>query len=180
MQHVSDHILFRRYARPLPRPNQRLSRYAAHVAACARPLIGLAGPDATIGVTSEMSRCGDDLLRLTWWDGAMTQIAEVVALSSAFRPEDTSIGALQRAGDALLGYLAGRWPAEASPPALGVVTDGYGVAFSPRFPSPRAPGWLAMHGGGLARPLTIVPFPALGGSPFSALELEPVEPATLH
>ena len=66
--------------------------------------------------------------------------------------------ALQRAGAALLGYFAGRWPDGASPPCLGVVTDGIGVAFSPNYPAPCTTGWLELHGSGRAAAVTILPF----------------------
>jgi len=142
------------WQRPLPRPNRRLSTHAARVAACAERLIQRWGGQTYITITAEV----DGPLRLGWWNSHMEPIAELNATIDDFCLPETGEGALQRAGAELLAYLVGRWPPGASPPALGILTDGVGVAFSPRYPSPRTTGWAVLHCGGGAQPLSILPF----------------------
>lgn len=144
---------------PLPRPNRRLSALAHVVAERARPLIAASGGSSLIGITAEAG----EILRITWWNDRMTVYAELSSNPAAYCDAISAEGALQRSGAALLAYLAGRWPSEAVPPALGVVTDGVGVAFSPCHPSPCEAGWLQRHGSGAARPVAILPF-APGGT----------------
>lgn len=143
---------------PLPRPNRRLSALAARVADCAHPLIVATGTSTLMGVTAEP----DGALRITWWNEQMAVYAELTAKKQAWCAAASAEGALQRSGAALLDYLAGRWPPEARPPSLGIVTDGVGIAFSPCHPSPCVAGWLQRHGAGEARPLAILPFAVSG------------------
>lgn len=139
--------------RPLPRPNRRLTALAVRLARCAGRVMEVGDQTALIGVTAER-----DTVRLTWWNHRMEVWAEITAGAPAFSPATSVEGALQRAGNALLDYFAGRWPDGASPPALGVVTDGIGVAFSPNYPAPCTPGWLDLHGSGRAYTITLLPF----------------------
>lgn len=123
----------------LPRPNRRLTALAQDVARLAQPLLP-AGNDLILGLEAT----SDGEIHLIWWrQRDFKRVAAISAAPDAFCPEDSDEGALQDAAAALLDYLAGRWP---SPPvALGVITDGTGVAFAPDHPSPSAEGWLLRH-----------------------------------
>ena len=87
-----------------------------------------------------------------------------------------SWAALETAARRVLVELIRRWPANALPPALGLFTDGSGVAFSSDHPSPLAPGWLARHQAGSCPTTILHPFgpnaawtllmaPSTGGRP---------------
>lgn len=65
----------------------------------------------------------------------------------------------EAAGDRLVAQLVYRWPTYAVPPAIGVVTDGVGVAFSSDHPSPLRPDWLSLHQAGLCAPVNLLAFP---------------------
>jgi hypothetical protein len=126
----------------LPRPNRRLTGLAQDVARLSRPLLP-AGSDLILGIEATM----DGEIHLLWWrQRDFKRIATISAAPDAFCPEDSDEGALQEAAAALLDYLAGRWPTR--PEALGVVTDGAGVAFAPDHPAPSAEGWLMRHATG--------------------------------
>lgn len=77
-------------------------------------------------------------------------------------PLPTHEGARQSA-ELVLGELLLRWPANAAPLELGVVSDGSGVAFSAEHPSPLAPEWLVRHIGCRAPIVTILPFAVTSG-----------------
>ncbi|MFS2110404.1 hypothetical protein ACCC88_11990 [Sphingomonas sp. Sphisp140] len=123
----------------LPRPNRRLTALAQDAARLAQPLLP-AGNDLILGLEAT----ADGQIHLIWWRRHdFKRVAAISAAPDAFCPEDSDEGALQDAAAALLDYLAGRWP---SPPAaLGVITDGTGVAFAPDHPAPSAEGWLLRH-----------------------------------
>ncbi|MBB4840165.1 hypothetical protein HNP52_003257 [Sphingomonas kyeonggiensis] len=126
----------------LPRPNRRLTALAQDVARLAQPLLP-AGGDLFLGLEAT----ADGQIHLVWWrQHDFKRIATISATPDAFCPEDSDEGALQDAAAALLDYLAGRWPTP--PGALGVITDGVGVAFAPDHPSPSADSWLLRHATG--------------------------------
>jgi hypothetical protein len=141
---------------PMPRPNRQLTAKAEAVARLARPLLA-DGSGSLMGL--ELDSC--DSLRIIWWRGDdFSEVAQINACPEGFCPEDTHEGALQEAAFELLEYLGGRWP---NPPvAVGVITDGTGVAFTPDHPQPSAPGWLLRHVGGTAPLLAIVPLDPQG------------------
>lgn len=140
----------------MPRPNRRLTALAQTVARLARPLLPA---DSGLLMGLELDSAAE--LRVIWWRGEdFSVVAQIHAGPEGFCPDDTEEGALQEAGTALLEYLGGRWP---NPPAaLGVITDGTGVAFTPDHPQPSAPGWLLRHAGGAAPLLAIVPLDPAG------------------
>ncbi len=70
--------------------------------------------------------------------------------------------ALQDHGCALYRELAHRWPANAVPPAIGVVTDGTGMAVSANHPSALSQAWLTEHLANLAPVSVLIPFRAHG------------------
>ncbi|NYT42141.1 hypothetical protein HZY97_15325 [Sphingomonas sp. R-74633] len=143
----------------LPRPNRHLTALAQDVARLAQPLLP-AGSDLILGLEATT----DGQIHLLWWrQRDFKRIATISATPEAFCPADSDEGAMQEAAAALLDYLAGRWP---SPPeALGVVTDGTGVAFAPDHPAPSAAGWLLRHATGestLAMILDLDPIASCG------------------
>ncbi len=126
----------------LPRPNRRLTALAQDVARLAQPLLP-SGSDLFLGLEAT----ADGQIHLVWWRrDDFKRVATISAAPDAFCPEDSDEGALQDAAAALLDYLAGRWPTP--PAALGVITDGVGVAFAPDHPSPSADSWLLRHATG--------------------------------
>ncbi len=70
--------------------------------------------------------------------------------------------ALQDHGRALYRELARRWPANAVPPAIGVVTDGTGMAISSSHPSALSHAWLTEHLANIAPVCVLLPFRAQG------------------
>lgn len=140
----------------LPRPNRTLTALAMQLAEAARPLL----PEGA-GLFMGIEQCAQRGFRLLWWRGRdLRPVAEITMPPGGSWPEDCAESALHDAGAALLDYLAGRWPAP--PAALGVITDGAGVAFVPDHPAPSAPGWLDRVAAGVAVPTMIVPFSAVG------------------
>jgi hypothetical protein len=70
--------------------------------------------------------------------------------------------ALQGHGCRLYRELARRWPANAVPPAIGVVTDGTGMAISSSHPSALSRSWLSEHLANLAPVCVLIPFHSNG------------------
>ena len=68
-------------------------------------------------------------------------------------------------------HLARRWPANAVPPRIGVVTDGTGVAVSPGHPAALTSAWLSDHAARRAPADALLPFRASG--PWALAEPEP-------
>jgi len=83
----------------------------------------------------------------------------------------------EKAARALLDDLIRRWPANARPPAVGIFTDGSGVAFSSDHPSPLSSDWLAQHQAGRCPTTTLLPFCPDGGW---ARIISPAASAFLH
>jgi hypothetical protein len=140
----------------LLRPNATLTRLAGDLASAAARLID-GDPRLFLTVTRRAER-----LSIGWWNPQPMLLALMEAPSERFAPHRSAEGALQLAGTALIAWLEGRWPPHALPAAIGVVTDGTGVAFAPERPDPEASGWFVHHaaGGGRLRP--IVPFDPVG------------------
>ena len=59
-------------------------------------------------------------------------------------------------------YLAQRWPANAVPPRIGVVTDGIGMAVSSAHPAALTSAWLSDHVARRAPADALLPFPDRG------------------
>ena len=79
-------------------------------------------------------------------------------------------------GGGVCALLASRWPLNAAPPMIGVVTDGIGMAVSGGHPSALSSAWLIDHVAGRARIDMLLPF---GTS--AALLFQPVaSDARLH
>ena len=144
--------------RHLPGMDLALARCATRVARHARPLL-LANHAVLLSMTSST---GDDRAPLTtrYWDArcALAAPAPIVSGDALLR----RLAALEEAAKLLLADLIRRWPANALPPAVGIVTDGGGVAFSSDHPSPLSPNWLAQHQAGLCPTTALLPFSSGG------------------
>jgi hypothetical protein len=117
-------------------PNRRLTAMAQQVTTLARPLLPQ-GRRLFLGI--ELDAEGE--LKLIWWrQRDYSEAARISAGPEGFCDIDTEEGAIQDAAYELLAYLAGRWPTP--PAALGVITDGTGMAFAPADPVISTPGWL--------------------------------------
>ena len=88
-----------------------------------------------------------------------------------------SLIAFEQSGRTLLGDLLQRWPVNARPPALGIVTDGSGVAFSSDHPSPMHADWLAMHMGGRRTTINLLPF---SSNSYWARLIAPIRSQRIH
>lgn len=110
-----------------------------------------------------------------------TGTTEPISLPSVLALDQTDIRRalyiFEQAGERLLASLVRRWPANAAPPAIGIVTDGSGVVFSSDHPSPLYPNWLALHQGGMCTPTTLLAFSRNGA--WASLS-ERVETHRLH
>lgn len=97
-------------------------------------------------------------LDIACWSGLTTVSSPWLPLSGEGGRDDPVLTALERSGRRLIADLLPRWPANTRPPAIGIVTDGHGVAFSPDHPSPIGTGWLGWHLGGACATTTLLPF----------------------
>lgn len=111
------------------------------------------------------------------WSGAIDPLSLRGMLDLGDAAVRQALAAFEHAGARLIAELARRWPANAVPPAIGVVTDGGGVVFSPDLPSPLMPDWLALQQGGGAAAATLLPFSEIGAW---ALLTAPVAQHRLH
>lgn len=91
--------------------------------------------------------------------------------------KNSDVALLEAAARVLLTDLIQRWPSNAVPPAVGIFTDGGGVAFSSDHPSPLSSNWLAHHQAGLCPTTALLPFRP--GGAWSRL-IAPVNAAGLH
>ncbi len=140
--------------RTLPGMNPSLVRIATRLARHAGPLL-LANQALLLSMTADTQ---DNRARLStcFWDTRCTLALPRSMLRD--RALQRHLAALETAAHLLLEDLIGRWPANAIPPALGILTDGGGVAFSSDHPSPLSPDWLAHHQAGLCPTTTLLPF----------------------
>lgn len=140
--------------RHLPGAPIALVRIAERVALHARPVLKA---NKAILLNATMIGRGDNaVLTTSAWDADC--LPAPLAPISPGDPLGYSLAALEDAARVLLAELARRWPANALPPALGIFTDGGGVAFSSDNPSPLSPDWLARHQSGLCPTTTLLPF----------------------
>lgn len=137
-----------------------LADLARPVAASARILLA-ANRAALLSLTMLLRQ--DDGLVAMCWHGPLVQIG-LAATLDLNRPVLRRAGAdFETAGARLIEHVARRWPPNAVPPAIGIVTDGEGLAFSPDHPSPLAPDWLALHRARRCTPTELLAFGDRGG-----------------
>lgn len=155
--------------RTLPGMDLSLARIATQVARHARPLL-LANYATLLTITID-TRDEQAPLWIGFWDLRGTLAPLPMRPGKAKK----AFAALEAAASILLADLIQRWPANAVPPAVGIFTDGGGVAFSSDYPSPLSSNWLAHHQAGLCPTTTLVPFHPNGAwSRLIAPTLEPL------
>lgn len=140
--------------RSLPGMDRALTRIATRLVRHARPL--LRANNAFLLTMTTNTQDEQAPLWTGFWDtrGALTPLPPAPRSGAAQR----HFAALETAGVLLLSDLICRWPANAIPPAVGIFTDGGGVAFSSDYPSPLSSNWLAHHQAGLCPTTTLLPF----------------------
>jgi len=137
----------------------RLAAFARQVAAHAVPLLA-ASNARLLSLTIESRQRAIPVTMC--WNGA----AQPVCFRSALLCDEVTVrrarAGFEQAGKRLLMELVCRWPTNAVPPAIGIVTDGGGVVFSSDHPSPLCPDWLALHQAGRCAPTTLRAFADAG------------------
>ncbi|CAN5540892.1 hypothetical protein BH10PSE14_BH10PSE14_13640 [soil metagenome] len=149
----------RQATRARPRREVPLAEAAARVALCARPLLA-ASRGELLTLTAPTRPVGT--LTTMYWNGQspLLPLPPVIALLDDSLQH--ALALFEDAGRLLLAELVRRWPANALPPAIGVVTDGTGVGFSSDHPSPMWPDWLALHLTGACAATSLLPFSPIG------------------
>jgi hypothetical protein len=110
-----------------------------------------------IAVTA--ATCGpDQSVIVTAWDRRCAPTSPVATTTNDHDGSSQARSALETMGKLVLADLIRRWPTNACPPYVGVVTDGTGVAFSTDHPSPLTPDWLSLHQARLCPTVTLAPF----------------------
>ncbi len=142
--------------RHLPGAPIALVRIAERVALHARPVLSA---NNAILLNATLTGWGDlaSLTTSAWDAGCMPFPLAPIGPGD---PLGQNLAGLEDAAHVLLAELARRWPVNALPPAIGIFTDGGGVAFSSDNPSPLSPGWLARHQSGLCPTTALLPFAA--------------------
>lgn len=137
--HDEDARLLKAARRALPPAQQILD-------AAARPMLTIA---ADLGSRRRRIQvhCWDEQFQADHW----TPPIHSEELKRAYR-------VIGRAGMDLARQLARRWPVNAVPGILGVITDGIGIAVSGEYPSALTPAWLHDQVAGRARVYQIIPF----------------------
>ncbi len=144
----------------LPHIEPQLTAAARQLTAHARPV--LAASHAWLLSLTVSTRTPGAPVAMGWTDMGQP-IGLRPLLADKARLVQESLAEFEVAGERLLAHLAQRWPVNAVPPAIGVVTDGEGVFFSSDYPSPLHPDWLALHQAGLCVPAMVLAFP-IGGN----------------
>lgn len=143
----------------LPGVGASLADPASKLALGARPL--LSASDAVLmTLTAPPSPRGAAVTTMYWnGSGPLLPLPAWIHTDDALR---RSLARFEQAGRRVLEQLVRRWPANALPPAVGVVTDGTGVGFSPDHPSPMWPDWLTLHLTGACPTTSLLPFAPTG------------------
>ncbi|WP_404367632.1 hypothetical protein AB5I39_13185 [Sphingomonas sp. MMS24-J45] len=138
--------------RILPGMDLSLARIARQVAHHASPI--LRANQALLLTMTIDTRDESAPLWIGFWDSRCTLNPLPIHESKSTK----ALAVLTAAANVLLADLIRRWPVNAVPPAVGIFTDGSGVAFSSDHPSPLSTNWLVHHQAGLCPTTTLVPF----------------------
>ncbi|WP_033921448.1 hypothetical protein [Sphingomonas sp. 37zxx] len=134
--------------------DRALAELARPIAEQARPLLS-ASRSLLLSITVVHA---DDQAITMCWNGDIHPVPLEQALEKDSSVLQRSRRLIEAAGRDVLTELSLRWPVNAAPPAMGIVTDGGGVVFSSHHPSPLSPNWLAMHQAGLCAPMILLDF----------------------
>lgn len=134
------------------------------IARQAKLVLSLSG--ATTFSVSRYKRHG---LRSALWNARFAPDPEMMATCLSNAVGADALKDLESGAATLIDHLAGRWPATHTPVALGFVTDGNGIAFSPDDPCPNRPGWLLSQLSGETGLTAVIPF--AGARPWGRIQL---------
>jgi hypothetical protein len=143
-----------------PAPEPELVAAARAVLAPASAVAAALGAQ----LLSLAAAAGEDGASVSAWTGAATVDLDRKWAARAGCLEE--LARLEEAGAKVAALLARRWPAEALPPKIALLTDGTGLALCPDHPSGFSAEWLAKHRAG-ALPLTFI-LPFAGGRSWSS------------
>lgn len=115
-------------------------------------------------------------IRMSLWDACYVPDPQLLATCRSSATGRHVLCSLESGAAALIDHLSRRWPATHTPAALGFISDGTGIGFSPEDPCPSRPGWLASQLSGEAGLTIILPF--AGPSPWALLH--PARPDLLR
>lgn len=106
-----------------------------------------------------VARCRDRIRVAPWTQGFVEreEISDALAARSGLT---RALAVVRLHGGEACGLLAQRWPVNGTPPIIGIVTDGIGVAVSGGHPSALTQDWLIDHVAGRARIDMLIPFGA--------------------
>lgn len=139
---------------PGPRPKS-LREHGLRIESAARDAVRLASvalsstDSVLLGLVAERLVPQVRVTLISWNFELARGAGTLSALPPSARKELLEVGAT------LIGELARRWPANAVPTGLGVVTDGQNLLFSAQQPSPLSPSWFEPPT--LNRALSILP-----------------------
>jgi hypothetical protein len=145
--------------RPLPGIAPALAASARDMARLAIPL--LSASHAVLLSVTVATKDGSASPATLSWDGR----CPASTLLPGIAPDDvllSTLRAFETSGRILLTELIRRWPPNALPTAIGIVTDGSGVAFSADHPAPLSHAWLTRHLTGMYPMTTLTPFSPCG------------------
>ncbi|HEY0044536.1 MAG TPA: hypothetical protein VGB62_08305 [Allosphingosinicella sp.] len=144
----------RGWAKTRERLDPELDRAAHAILPHAARLIAAIGG----GLVTIAGKPGGGAVCLHPWTRALEPGEELAGASLANQEAKQAALAIRDEGKALLAAVAKRWPPNAVPPVVGVVTDGTGLAISGAHPSALNAAWLSDHLTGAAPVFEIVPF----------------------
>lgn len=107
-------------------------------------------------------------VRLSLWNACYVPDPDLLPTQKASARASEALRSIESNAAALIDNLASRWPVTHMPPALGFITDGVGIGFSPDDPCPSRPGWLLSQLSGETGLTIVLPF--AGQSPWRSLQ----------
>ena len=154
-RHSSGASLPDRRAAPadLPHIPAEIIALSRGIAGQAKLLLSLS--NATTFSVSRHQRKG---LRSALWNARFSPDPDMMETCLSHPIGARALQDLESGAAALIDHLAGRWPVTHIPIALGFVSDGTGVAFSPDDPCPARPGWLLSQLSGDTGLTAVIPF----------------------
>lgn len=158
---------------PMP-SHARFAGLAGPVAVHARPLL-TAAPALLLSLTVMPASPGRPVVM--GWHSSAVPFALCTILDLDAAEVCLRLTAFEESGARLVDCLVRCWPSNALPPAVGIVTDGIGVVFSPDHPSPMSPAWLMRHQTDQCPTAVLLPFSS--SSAWTRLTSRPID-ARVH